>query len=320
MGNLSASGSDKPSGGSRVRHVTVSAAQAGQRLDNFLMRELRGLPRTRVYRLVRKGEVRVNLGRVNARYRLRDGDTVRIPPVRLGPRASQPPPAELEIGAVLLEDAHLLILDKPAGVAVHGGSGLRGGVIEALRARRPQLPFLELVHRLDRDTSGCLMLAKSREALTALHALLRREADGAPLSKRYAALVRGRPEEGALTVATGLRRGALHGGERRVVVSEAGDPAESVFRCETAGERCSLVEIDLITGRTHQARVHAAHIGHPIAGDRKYGDRAFNKRMRAAGVDRLALHAHELAFTHPLTGAPCRVTAPLPTMFAAGVG
>jgi 23S rRNA pseudouridine955/2504/2580 synthase len=279
------------------------------------MRELKGLPRSRVYRLVRKGEVRVNLGRVNAAYRLQSGDRVRIPPVRLGAGTTPQVPESLDTGAVLFEDAHLLVLDKPAGVPVHGGTGISAGVIEALRARRPDLPFLELVHRLDRDTSGCLMLAKSRAALTAMHAALRRETSEPAIVKHYTALVRGRPSRRRIDVRTGLDRSTVRGGERTVTVADAGDPAESVFRLRRPGTVCSEVEIELVTGRTHQARVHAAHIGHPIAGDRKYGEQDFNKRARGAGLKRLALHAHTLAFTHPVTGESCRVEAPVPETF-----
>lgn len=315
MGNLTPIGSQKPSGPTGVRHLTVSPEHAGQRLDNFLLRELKGLPKSRVYRLVRKGEVRVNLGRVAAGYRLRSGDTVRIPPVRLGPVDDTPPPAGLETGPVLFEDAHLLVLDKPAGLSVHKGTGVRAGVIEVLRSQRSELPFLELVHRLDRDTSGCLMLAKSRAALTGLHAALRRETGEPPVVKRYLALVRGRPGEARIRVRASLRRNLVLGGERMVAVAEDGEAAESVFRTVRPGRLCSLVEIELLTGRTHQARVHAAHIGHPIAGDRKYGDREFNKVMRGAGLRRLALHAHSLEFIHPVTGEPRRVEAPPPAVF-----
>lgn len=317
MSNLSPLHSDKPAGGPRVRHVTVSAEHAGQRLDNFLIRELKGLPRSRVYRLVRKGEVRVNRGRTDARYRLRSGDTVRIPPVRLGETAEPRVPADLDTGRVLFEDEHLLVLDKPAGVAVHGGTGVGAGVIEALRARRPDIPFLELVHRLDRATSGCLMLAKSRAALTGLHAALRRDESEPAIVKRYVAVVRGRPARRRIDVDAPLRRNALRGGERMVTVADDGDPAASVIRLRRPGAACSVVEIELVTGRTHQARVHAAHAGHPIAGDRKYGDRDFDKRAREAGLKRLALHAESLAFTHPVSGEPCRVEAPVPAEFAA---
>ncbi|HSH40648.1 MAG TPA: RluA family pseudouridine synthase [Arenicellales bacterium] len=313
---MSSSGSQSPAPAARVRHVTVTPEQSGQRLDNFLIRELKGLPKSRVYRLVRKGEVRVNRGRVDARYRLQSGDSVRIPPVRLGASAAVRVPADLQTGPVLYEDAHLLVLDKPAGVPVHGGTGVSAGVIEALRERRPEQAFLELVHRLDRDTSGCLMLAKSRAALTALHAALRRDPGGQTITKRYAALVRGRPGQRRITVSAALQRNTVRGGERMVTVAEEGERAESVFLLQRAGEVCSEVEIELVTGRTHQARVHAAHIGHPIAGDRKYGDRDFNKRARAAGLKRLALHARSLSFAHPVTGERCDVSAAVPEIFA----
>lgn len=295
----------------------MSPEQAGQRLDNFLIRELKGLPRSRVYRLVRKGEVRVNLGRVGAKYRLQSGDRVRIPPVRLGAGDEPRVPADLATGRILFEDEHLLVLDKPAGVAVHGGTGVSAGVIEALRARPPERPFLELVHRLDRDTSGCLMLAKSRAALTTLHAALRRDDTEPPIAKRYIALVQGRPTRRRIEVHASLRRNTVRGGERMVAVADDGDRAESVFRLRRAGDACSEVEIELVTGRTHQARVHAVHIGHPIVGDRKYGNREVNTRARDAGLKRLALHAHTLAFTHPVTGKACRVAAPVPASFAA---
>lgn len=318
MSNLSTSGSSSGSHKSsvpvRVRHVTVSSNQAGQRLDNFLLRELKGLPRSRVYRLVRKGEVRVNLGRVRASYRLQRGDEVRIPPVRLADRGQTPASGHIDTGAVLYEDAYLLVVDKPAGTPVHGGSGVAAGVIEALRARRPDLPFLELVHRLDRDTSGCLMLAKSRPALTGLHAALRRDSLR-PVTKLYKALVRGRFTRRPVAVDNALEKNRIQGGERMVVVADGGDRAESVFRLVRAGDLCSLVEIELLTGRTHQARVHATHLGHPIAGDRKYGDREFNKHMRNAGIRRLALHAGSLAFDHPISGESVNIEAPLPAVF-----
>lgn len=310
----SSSGTASRKPGPVVRHVTVSAQQAGQRLDNFLLRELKGVPRSRVYRLVRKGEVRVNLGRTNVRYRLRSGDTVRIPPVRTSAAVKATSSAHIDPGKVLYEDADLLVVDKPPGLPVHGGTGVDAGVIEALRARHPDLPFLELVHRLDRDTSGCLMLAKSRKALTGLHASLRGE-EGRPVAKHYTALVRGRVGRDRITVDTRLSKNRVRGGERMVVVDGDGDRAESVFRAEQAGDDVSLVDIELVTGRTHQARVHAAHIGHPIAGDRKYGDREFNRMMRDAGVRRLALHARSLELDHPVTGERIRIEAPLPAFF-----
>jgi len=314
MSNLSSTGSKTSPGQRAVRHVTVAPDQAGQRLDNFLLRELKGLPRSRVYRLVRKGEVRVNLGRVSARYRLCDGDRVRIPPVRRAAPAAGAPSQALDTGRVLFEDAHLLVLDKPSGVSVHGGTGVRTGLIEALRARRPELPFLELVHRLDRGTSGCLLLAKSGAALRGLHAALRGES-GDVIGKRYAALVGGELGTRPVHVSASLRRRSGPAGERLVRVAEEGDAAESVFHPQISRPGCSRVEIELLTGRTHQARAHAAYLGHPIVGDDKYGDRALNKRLRRAGVNRLALHARELVFIHPVTGEPCRVQAPPPAIF-----
>lgn len=315
MGNLSNIGSRKPGAGGGVRYLTVTSEQAGQRLDNFLLRELKGLPKSRVYRLVRRGEVRVNLGRAKAGYRLKGGDSIRIPPVRLGAPRETPAATHLETGPVLFEDAHLLVLDKPSGVTVHKGTGVHAGVIEALRARRPDLPFLELVHRLDRDTSGCLILAKSRAALTGLHAALRRDAGGPTVSKHYLALVRGDPGADPIRVRAGLKKNAPRGGERVVVVSEDGGRAETILRPTRRGPDLSLIDIELVTGRTHQARVHAAHVGHPIAGDSKYGDREFNKSVREKGIRRLALHAHTLEFTHPVTGSQCRIVAPPPAIF-----
>lgn len=317
MGNLSNIAPQDPDSPGRVRQLIVSPDHAGQRLDNFLLRELKGLPKSRVYRLVRKGQVRVNLGRVKAGYRLRSGDKVRIPPVRLGTPRAPAASGYPDSGETLFEDAHLLILDKPSGVPVHKGTGIRAGIIEALRSRRPELPFLELVHRLDRDTSGCLILAKSRAALIAMHASLRRDGGEPGIAKHYLALVKGELGKRPLRVRTGLRKNARQGGERMVVVCDQGGEAETVFRAQRRGMGWSRVDIELITGRTHQARVHAAHAGHPIAGDRKYGDRDFNKLMRGAGVKRLALHARSLEFVHPVTGRKIRVEAPVPEIFDA---
>jgi 23S rRNA pseudouridine955/2504/2580 synthase len=298
-----------------VEHVTVDADHAGQRLDNFLLTALKGVPRTHVYRLLRKGEVRVNKGRARPDYRLEAGDVVRLPPVRRGESAGRELAARAVAGGkfdwlderVLFEDEHLLVLDKPAGLAVHGGSGVSVGLIEALRQLRPQNPFLELAHRLDRETSGCLMIAKSRKALVRLHALLR---DGG-LDKYYLALVAGPWRGGARTVEAALEK-QRPGGQRHVTVGEEGKESASRFRPVEKFRDQTLVEIHLLTGRMHQARVHAAHIGHPIAGDDKYGARDFNHGMKALGLTRLFLHAARLEFRHPLTGQSLRVTAPLP--------
>jgi len=299
-----------------VQHVTVDTGHAGQRLDNFLLTLLKGVPRTHVYRLLRKGEVRVNKGRAKPDYRLEAGDVVRIPPVRRGESAGREIAARAVAGGrfdwlndrVLYEDEHLMVLDKPAGLAVHGGSQVSIGLIEALRELRPQNPFLELAHRLDRDTSGCLIVAKSRPALIRLHEALR--AGG--LDKYYLALVAGRWRGGTRTVEAALERGRPADGERRVKVGEDGKASASEFRPREKFLDTTLVEIHLLTGRTHQARVHAAHIGHPIAGDDKYGDPDFNRAMKQPGLQRLFLHAARIELRHPLSGRALRVSAPLP--------
>lgn len=293
-----------------VRHVTIDRRHAGQRLDNFLIRELKGVPRSRIYRILRKGEVRINGGRARPDYRLEEGDQVRLPPVRVAP-AARPAPAEgyrwLET-RVLYEDEDLLIIDKPAGMAVHGGSGIGLGVIEALRSARPAETALELVHRLDRGTSGCLLLAKTRAALTSLHQQLR--AGG--VDKHYLALVRGRWRGRSRSLRTVLEKGRLQSGERMVRVAEQGQEAQSYFTPRRRYAHETLVEIRLVTGRTHQARVHAAHLGHPIAGDDKYGDRDFNREMRGLGLRRLFLHAARLEFVHPRSGCKVHALSPLP--------
>jgi 23S rRNA pseudouridine955/2504/2580 synthase len=294
---------------SQVRLVSVSAEEAGQRIDNFLSRYLKGVPRSRIYRILRRGEVRVNRGRIPPRYKVRAGDTVRIPPVRLQPPRARVPPSErlAEItGQVLYENSRVLVLNKPAGIAVHGGSGLRYGVIEALRALHPEAAYLELVHRLDRDTSGCLMIARRRSALRELHAQLR---EGRVI-KHYLALVRG-VLQGTRRVDVPLRKNRLQGGERIVRVQADGKPAATVFRPLSQHRETTLVEAILETGRTHQIRVHAAHIDHPLAGDEKYGDAQFNRRMKEHGLKRMFLHAHMLEFTDPESGEPVNISAPL---------
>lgn len=307
--------SDTPSNTPKARIVAIDATRAGQRIDNFLQTLLKGVPKSRVYRMLRTGEVRVNKGRIKANYRLQAGDAVRIPPVR---EAESPPPASpgsqvlqrIE-QSILLEDKGLLILNKPSGLAVHGGSGLNYGAIEALRQMRPEAPYLELAHRLDRDTSGCLVIAKRRSVLRALHELLR----GDGMDKRYLALVKGRWQGGERRVDAPLLKNTLRSGERVVRVSDEGKASLSLFRPVTVFADCSLVEVRLMTGRTHQIRVHAAAIGHPIAGDDKYGDAAFNKAMKVRGLQRLFLHARSLAFTlsNEETGKTLdyAVTAPL---------
>jgi len=301
---------DSKKGGNGVQLVEIGQDLAGQRVDNYLLGRLKGAPRSLIYRILRRGEVRVNKGRIRPDYRLRAGDVVRIPPVRLEPRPSPGRPADAVLAslaaAILYEDPRLLILNKPSGLAVHGGSGLRHGVIEGLRALRPEAPYLELVHRLDRETSGCLIIAKRRATLRVLHELLRHNR----IDKRYLALVQGRWEGGTRTVDVPLRKNVLRSGERIVRVDPAGKPSRSVFRPLAVGELASLVEVRPETGRTHQIRVHAAHIGHSLAGDEKYGEAGFNRELRERGLARLFLHAHALRI--PLPGEkPVAVRAPL---------
>ena len=296
----------------KVRFVEISPERAGQRIDNFLVTTLKGVPKSRVYRMLRKGEVRVNKGRVKATYRLVAGDSVRIPPVRVAEAGDKVAPGErvlqrIESG-ILLEEKGFLVLNKPSGIAVHGGSGLNYGVIEALRASRPEAPYLELVHRLDRDTSGCLLIAKRRSVLRELHRLLRE--DG--MDKRYLALLKGAWRGGERRVTAALRKNTLKSGERMVVVDPVeGKQALSLFRPMTRYRDATLAEVTLKTGRTHQIRVHATSMGQPIAGDEKYGDTAFNATLRRQGLKRLFLHAHSLAFRLPGIEDEIRVTAPL---------
>lgn len=296
----------------QVREVQVADDQEGQRIDNFLAGRLKGVPRSRIYRILRKGEVRVNKGRVKPDYRLRAGDRVRIPPVRQASREAAKPPEQAVArlaGRVLYEDKHLLVLDKPSGMAVHGGSGLSYGVIEALRKARPNAPFLELVHRLDRETSGCLVVAKKRSALRALHTALR-EGD---VDKRYLALVKGVWQGGERRVAAPLRKNTMRSGERLVQVRDDGREALSWFRPVARYRGATLMEVRIGTGRTHQIRVHAAHAGHPLAGDDKYGDKGFNRQMARLGLRRLFLHAGSLGFDHPAETRRVEVQAPLDT-------
>jgi 23S rRNA pseudouridine955/2504/2580 synthase len=277
----------------------IPAEYAGQRLDNYLTRLLKGVPKSHIYRIVRNGEIRVNSGRVAADYRLEAGDRLRVPPVRVAERGARRGELRRFEPRLLHEDEALLVLDKPAGVAVHGGSGVSLGVIEQLRALRPELRFLELVHRLDRDTSGVLLLAKKRSALLDLHRQLR---EGA-VRKFYLALVRGRWTQRKRSVALPLSKRVLASGERRVGVDEReGQPALTVFRLVRAAAPHSLVEAELKTGRTHQIRVHLAHLGHPILGDDKYGDFALNKALAKQGLKRLFLHASRTVIAHPASG------------------
>jgi 23S rRNA pseudouridine955/2504/2580 synthase len=286
----------------------IGEESAGQRIDNYLMRHLKGVPKSHVYRILRSGEVRVNSRRIAPEYRLQSGDRVRVPPLRLAARVPRAAAPSRFIGEVLYEDDCLLALDKPAGVAVHGGSGISLGVVEQLRRERPQSRFLELVHRLDRDTSGVLLLAKKRSALTKLHEQLRNGA----VQKIYLALVHGTWRDRKRNVTLPLEKYVLASGERRVKVKQEGLPAHTIFSLRRSLPQFSLLEAELKTGRTHQIRVHLAHLGFPIAGDDKYGDYALNRSLAARGLRRMFLHARSIAFAHPDTGRTLAIEAPVP--------
>ncbi|MCQ4275308.1 23S rRNA pseudouridine(955/2504/2580) synthase RluC [Stutzerimonas degradans] len=300
-----------PSQTSGVQMLEVAPELAGQRIDNFLRTQLRGVPKTLIYRILRKGEVRVNKGRVKPEYKLQAGDLVRVPPLRLAERDEPEPLAQgllerLE-AAIVYEDKALIVLNKPAGIAVHGGSGLSYGVIEALRQLRPDAKELELVHRLDRDTSGLLMVAKKRSMLRHLHQALR----GDGVDKRYMALVRGRWETSKKQVSAPLLKNTLRSGERMVEVTEDGKEALTLFRVlRRFGDFATLVEARPVTGRTHQIRVHARHAGHSIAGDSKYGDEEFTREIRELGGKRLFLHAYALRVPLP-DGGELALEAPV---------
>jgi 23S rRNA pseudouridine955/2504/2580 synthase len=300
-------------GNNSVTHLVVGEEEQGQRLDNFLIRVCKGVPKSHLYRILRSGEVRVNSGRVDATYRLVVGDKLRIPPIRIAER----PQNEVDEAAkqrvdlpIIFEDEAMLVIDKPEGIAVHGGSGVSFGVIEALRRQRPQAKFLELAHRLDRETSGILLVGKKRLALTALHDMFREHGAGA--DKRYLVLVKGRWMNNTQHVKLPLFKYLTEGGERRVSVNADGKPSHTVFRLLARWPEMSLLEAQLKTGRTHQIRVHLSHLGFPILGDEKYGDFALNKILKRDGLKRMALHAWRMAFRHPLTAAPVECVAALP--------
>ncbi|MEW5973718.1 MAG: 23S rRNA pseudouridine(955/2504/2580) synthase RluC [Pseudomonadota bacterium] len=295
-----------------ARLVTVGAHEAGQRLDNFLLAQLKGVPKSRIYRMLRTGEVRVNKGRAKPMQRIAAGDVVRIPPLRMAEREVQAlPPQRVQAmrDAVLYEDEHLLILNKPPGLAVHGGSGVPYGLIELARASWSHLPGLELAHRLDHDTSGCLVLAKHREALLGVQRQLVEKTS----HKAYLALLMGTWRGEARRIEAPLLKNELQGGERVVRVDARGKLAVSVFEpLERFDRLATLARVRIETGRTHQIRVHAQHMGHPLAGDDKYGDEGFNRQMKALGLARIFLHAEQLEFLHPVTECTLRVSAPLP--------
>ena len=309
-----------PSQASSVQMLEVSPEFAGQRIDNFLRNQLKGVPKTLIYRILRKGEVRVNKGRIKPEYKLQAGDLVRVPPLRLAERDEPAPLAQgllerLE-AAIVYEDKALIVLNKPAGIAVHGGSGLSYGVIEALRQLRPDAKELELVHRLDRDTSGLLMVAKKRSMLRHLHQELR----GDGVDKRYMALVRGRWETGKKQVNAPLLKNTLRSGERMVEVTDEGKEALTLFRVlRRFGDFATLVEARPVTGRTHQIRVHARYAGHAIAGDSKYGDEDFSRKIRELGGKRLFLHAYGLKVPLP-DGGELNLEAPVDEVWSQTLG
>ncbi|MDX1482763.1 MAG: RluA family pseudouridine synthase [Woeseiaceae bacterium] len=292
-----------------VRRLEIDAEQAGQRIDNFLRGVLPGLPKGRLYRMLRRGEVRVNGGRVRAEYRLEAGDEVRVPPATLKAPVSAPEPglAERLEARILFEDTRLLVVDKPAGIAVHGGSGIRHGVIELLRAARPDLRDLSLAHRLDRDTSGCLVLTKKRSALRRLHELFR----NGEVDKNYLALAVGDWQFGDIVIDKPLLVTNRRGGERHVIVSEKGKPASTRVSLSEARRSASLLRCRPLTGRTHQIRVHLAAVGHPIAGDDRYGGEEADATLVRQGPGRLFLHAQSIAFPDA-SGNEQLFTAPLP--------
>lgn len=295
----------------KVSYLEVDQEFSGQRIDNYLMARLKGVPRSRVYRMLRGGEVRVNKKRVGPSYRVQEKDSIRVPPVNMGEKAKLSPPSEntqaLLKGRILYEDDHLLIINKPSGMSVHGGSTVRVGIIEALKTMYPHSPNMELAHRLDSDTSGCLIIAKKRSALRELHALFR---EGG-VRKIYLALTKGQWRPGEKRVDVPLLKHHLKGGERLVKVDEEGKASLTVFKPIEFYTTATLVEVRLYTGRTHQIRVHAQYLEHGLAGDERYGDPEFNQTMRKLGLKRLFLHAQSLEFVLPSSGKRIRVEAPL---------
>ncbi|MCX7627529.1 MAG: RluA family pseudouridine synthase [Methylophilaceae bacterium] len=294
-----------------VTWLSVDERGAGQRIDNFLARHLKGVPRSHIYRILRSGEVRVDGRRVDAAQRLHAGAVLRIPPVRVALPADRLSGTAVRphlSNAILYEDDALLAIDKPAGMAVHGGSGISRGVIEQLRLERPQAKFLELVHRLDRETSGVLLIGKKRSALTRLHDMMRENR----VHKRYLMLVKGAWQDKKRRVVLPLMKYDLANGEKRVCVEAGGQHSETVFYLRERLGDYTLLEAELVTGRTHQLRVQLAHLGFPILGDAKYGDYTLNKRLQKRGLKRMFLHSAETTLAHPLTGASLRLQAPLP--------
>jgi len=292
-----------------VRFLQIDADQAGQRIDNFLMSKLKGVPRSKIYQIVRKGEVRVNKGRIKVHYKIQAGDEIRIPPVRVAQReqgiVSKHVVRKL-LDSIIYEDEDFLVLNKPSGTAVHGGSGVKSGVIETLRVARPESRFLELVHRLDKNTSGCLLIAKKRSALRYLQDLFREH----KIQKKYLALVKGNVKNKSYHVELALKKSTLPSGERIVRVNKDGKHAISDFNVIESNKVASLYEVVIKTGRTHQIRVHAQSLNHPVAGDDKYGDDEFNLEMKAYGLKRMFLHAETLSLKTP-QGKKIHLISPL---------
>ena len=292
-----------------VQLVEIDAERADQRIDNFLLTHLKGVPKSMIYRLLRTGQVRVNKGRVKPPYRLQKGDLIRIPPVRTAEKDQHPQPGQTVLAriekSIIFEDSGLIVLNKPSGIAVHGGSGISYGVIEAMRKLKPESASLELVHRLDRETSGCLLISKKRSALRKLHQELRQ----GEVKKIYLALCKGKWRGGSRMIDAPLQKNVVSSGERIVRVSSDGKEAASRFTPRQRFKLATLMEVELLTGRTHQIRVHAAFSGHPLAGDEKYGDKEFNRLMRDYGLKRLFLHAYRLKF--PWDGNVLEVMSPL---------
>ena len=301
---------------SSVTQAVIGEDEQGQRLDNFLLKICKGVPKSHVYRIVRSGEIRVNRRRTDVSYRLQSGDVLRIPPIRIAEREEIVAGAEIKVTLpVIFEDDALLVVNKPSGIAVHGGSGVSFGVIEALRRQRPEARFLELAHRLDRDTSGVLLIGKKRAALVALHDLFREggmAGAGRKVDKRYLLLVKGRWMDPVRNVKLPLLKYLLDSGERRVRVANDGKTSSTVFRLRARWQNFSLLEAELRTGRTHQIRVHCASLGFPIAGDDKYGDFPFNKELPRHGLKRMFLHAWKIKLPHPINGILMELEAELP--------
>ncbi len=302
---------------SPVQFITIDEAYAGQRIDNYLVTFLKGVPKSRIYRILRKGEVRINKGRIKPTYKLKAGDIIRIPPIRVSDAKIVPktlPPALSQLKkSIIYEDKDLIVLNKPAGLAVHGGSGVSLGIIESLRILYPLAKRFELVHRLDRATSGCLLIAKKASVLRHLHEQIREN----KMEKTYVTLLKGQIFEKRVKIDEPLRKFVTKSGERMVAISEDGKSSQTLFFPKQVFKRATLTDVKLITGRTHQIRVHSLHFKHPVAGDDKYGDVSFNAEMKKSGLKRMFLHARSLRFTHPVTDEIMNPVAPLDSQLQA---